>query len=86
MFLLLRNENFDNTIVRGLLLRRPSIDIVRVQDVGLLDQDSPIVEDILMVNDCSLEGEFSGLTLPMRRRAMKPIDNTREWVLTHFSY
>jgi hypothetical protein len=32
----LADENFDNTIVRGLLRRNPNIDIVRVQDVGLL--------------------------------------------------
>ncbi len=41
MLKLLANENFDNTIVRGLLRRRPSIDIVRVQDVGLLGEYSP---------------------------------------------
>jgi hypothetical protein len=33
---LLADENFDNTIVRGLLRRRPSIDVVRVQDVMLV--------------------------------------------------
>jgi predicted nuclease of predicted toxin-antitoxin system len=29
------DENFDNRILRGLLRRRPELDIVRVQDVGL---------------------------------------------------
>ena len=31
----LADENFDNTIVRGLLRRKLEIDLVRVQDVGL---------------------------------------------------
>jgi hypothetical protein len=31
----LADENFNNDIVRGLLRRRPGLDIVRVQDVGL---------------------------------------------------
>ena len=43
MLKLLADENFDNTIVRGLLRRRSSIDIVRVQDVGLSGEDDPIV-------------------------------------------
>jgi hypothetical protein len=34
MLKLLSDENFDNTIVRGLLRRRPDIDRVQVQDVG----------------------------------------------------
>jgi hypothetical protein len=32
---LLSDENFDNHIVRGLVRRLPTIDLVRVQDVGL---------------------------------------------------
>lgn len=32
---LLADENFDNTIVRGLLRRKSDVDILRVQDVGL---------------------------------------------------
>ena len=39
MLKLLADENFDNTIVRGLLRRRPNTDIVRVQDVGLAGKD-----------------------------------------------
>jgi Domain of unknown function (DUF5615) len=35
MFRLLADENFNGDIVRGLLLRRPDLDIVRVQDIGL---------------------------------------------------
>ena len=43
MLKLLADENFDNTIVRGLLRQRPSIDIIRVQDVGLSGEDDPII-------------------------------------------
>jgi hypothetical protein len=32
---LLADENFNNNIVRGVRLRDPDIDLVRVQDVGL---------------------------------------------------
>jgi hypothetical protein len=37
------DENFNNDIVRGLLRRRPELDIVRVQDVGLSGADDPTV-------------------------------------------
>lgn len=109
MLKLLADENFDNTVVRGLLRRRPSIDIVRVQDIGLSGKDDPtilawaaeegrvllthdvatithfaygrmvqglpvpgvievgtdarigqVIEDILLLVDCSLEGELEG--------------------------
>jgi hypothetical protein len=36
---LLVDEDFDNTILRGVLRRRPALDIVRVQDVGLSGAD-----------------------------------------------
>ena len=35
----LADENFDNRIVRGLVRRFSAIDIVRVQDVGLINAD-----------------------------------------------
>lgn len=43
MLKLLADENFDNTVVRGLLRRKSSIDIVRVQDVGLSGVDDPTI-------------------------------------------
>ena len=43
MIKLLADENFDNTIVRGLLRRNPKIDIVRVQDMGLSGIDDPSI-------------------------------------------
>jgi Domain of unknown function (DUF5615) len=41
MLRLVSDENFNGDIVRGLLLRRPDLDIVRVQDVGLVGADDP---------------------------------------------
>ena len=43
MIRLLADENFNNNIVRGTRLREPSIDLVRVQDVGLTGADDPTV-------------------------------------------
>jgi predicted nuclease of predicted toxin-antitoxin system len=43
MFRLLADKDFDNDIVRGLLLRRPELDIVRVQDSRLAGEEDPIV-------------------------------------------
>lgn len=41
----LTDEDFDNRILRGLRLRIPAIDILRVQDVGLAEaSDSQILE------------------------------------------
>lgn len=37
------DEDFDNNIVRGLLRRRPDLDLVRVQDAGLGGADDPAV-------------------------------------------
>jgi hypothetical protein len=41
--LLAADENLDNDIVRGLLRRRPELDIVRVQDVSLSGASDPLV-------------------------------------------
>lgn len=43
MLKILVDENCDNTIVRGLFRRNPTLDIVRVQDVGLSGKDGPDV-------------------------------------------
>jgi hypothetical protein len=111
------DENFNNDIVRGLLRRRPDLDIVRVQDAGLSGADDPTIlewaaregrvlfshdvstltryayerveadqrmpglfeadcrvpigvaiEDIMLIAECSLEGEWEGQVryLPLR--------------------
>jgi hypothetical protein len=43
MLLLVADENFNNDILRGLLRRNPSLDIVRIQDVGLVKAPDPVV-------------------------------------------
>jgi hypothetical protein len=35
------DENFDNAIIRGLLLRQPACDIVRIQDAGMAGMADP---------------------------------------------
>ncbi len=40
---LLADENVRGAIVRGLLRRRPDLDLLRVQDVGLREADDPTV-------------------------------------------
>jgi predicted nuclease of predicted toxin-antitoxin system len=41
MLKLLSDENFNGDIVRGLFLRQPNLDLLRVQDVGLRKMDDP---------------------------------------------
>ncbi|NJK27856.1 MAG: DUF5615 family PIN-like protein [Coleofasciculaceae cyanobacterium SM2_3_26] len=77
MMRLLADENFDNNIVRGLLRRRPNIDIVRVQDVGLSGEDDPTIlawaaaeNRILLTHDVTTVTRFAyervtqGLPMP----------------------
>jgi hypothetical protein len=117
MLRLATDEDFNNRILRGLLRRRPGLDIVRVQDAGLagrgdaevlewaaregrvllthdvttmkryvderaaaglrmpgvfeVSQQTPIaqvIEDILLLAECSLEGEWDAQIrfLPLR--------------------
>jgi len=40
---LLTDENFRGAIVRGLLRRRPDLDLVRVADAGLGEADDPTI-------------------------------------------
>jgi predicted nuclease of predicted toxin-antitoxin system len=117
MLRLAADEDFNNRILRGLLRRKPDLDIVRVQDAGLtgktdgevlewaagegrvllthdvttmrqyvderivagspmpgvfeVSQQTPIaqaIEDILLIAECSLGGEWEGQIrfLPLR--------------------
>jgi hypothetical protein len=43
MLRLAADENFNNAIIRGLLRRKPDLDIIRVQDVGLSGAEDPVV-------------------------------------------
>ncbi|HEX7448468.1 MAG TPA: DUF5615 family PIN-like protein [Pirellulales bacterium] len=40
---LLADESLNGAVLRGLLLREPTLDIVRVQDVGLYGKGDPVV-------------------------------------------
>ena len=60
MLRLAADENFNNIVVRGLLRRKPELDIVRIQDVGLSGADDPTVLEwaaregrILLTHDVS---------------------------------
>ena len=39
------DENFNNDIVRGILRRKPDLDIVRIQDMGLSGVNDPTILD-----------------------------------------
>ena len=43
MLRFLADENFKGEIVRGLVRRQPDLDLVRVQDLGLIGADDPTV-------------------------------------------
>lgn len=51
MLRLASDENFNGDIVRGLLLRRPDLDLVRLQDVGLEGVEDPTVLAWAAAND-----------------------------------
>lgn len=51
MLRLASDENFNGDIVRGLILRRPELDLVRLQDVGLEGMNDPGVLAWAAVND-----------------------------------
>src|SRR5687767_12793616 len=51
MMRLLSDENFNGEIVRGLLLRRPDLDLCRVQDVGLEAADDPTILEWAAANN-----------------------------------
>ena len=66
MLRLLSDENFNGAITQGLRLRRPGLELVRVQDVGLEGADDPDVlswaaEDgrILLTHDRATMPDFA---------------------------
>ena len=68
MLLLAADENFNNDIVRGLVRRKPDLNIVRIQDVGLSGADDPTVlewaareERVLLTHDVSTLPLFASL-------------------------
>lgn len=66
MLRLLCDENFNGDIVRGLFLRQPDLDLLRVQDVGLRKVDEPAILDwaasngrILLTHDRATMPDFA---------------------------
>jgi predicted nuclease of predicted toxin-antitoxin system len=51
MLSLLSDENFNADIVRGLLLRRPELDLQTVQDAGLGETGDPIILEWAAANN-----------------------------------
>jgi Domain of unknown function (DUF5615) len=51
MLRLLSDENFNGDIVRGLFLRQPNLDLIRVQDVDLQQVDDPIILEWAATNN-----------------------------------
>jgi hypothetical protein len=77
MLILIADENFNNDIVRGLLRRKPDLDIVRVQDVGLSNEDDRVIlewvaregrvlvtHDVTTITNFAYERVRSGLPMP----------------------
>jgi hypothetical protein len=48
---ILADENLKGALVRGLRRQKPDLDLVRVQDVGLLGADDPTVLDWAAMDD-----------------------------------
>jgi hypothetical protein len=66
MLRLLSDENFNGEIARGLLRAQPDLDLVRVQDVGLLATDDPAILNwadennrVLLTHDRATEPAFA---------------------------
>jgi predicted nuclease of predicted toxin-antitoxin system len=51
MLRLLSDENFNGDIVRGLFLRQPKLDLLRVQDIGLAEVEDPTILKWAAEND-----------------------------------
>jgi Domain of unknown function (DUF5615) len=49
----LADENFNNDVIRGILRRNPTIDLIRAQDVGLSSTPDPII-----LEWCAKEGRI----------------------------
>ncbi len=66
MLRLAADENFNGDIVRGLLRRKPDLDVVRVQDTGISGADDPTVLEwaarhgrVLLTHDVSTITRFA---------------------------
>ena len=75
------DENFKSAILRGILRRNPRLDIVRVQDVGLSDEEDDVILEwaarenrILLTHDVTTVSDFAY----QRVRAGKPMPGVFE--------
>ena len=66
MLRFLTDENFNGDIIRGLFLRKPDIDLIRIQDVGRIEADDPTIlawaarqERILLTHDRATMPDFA---------------------------
>lgn len=66
MLSLFSDENFNGDIVRGLFLRQPDLDLLRVQDIGLQAADDPAIlawaanhDRILLTHDRATMPDFA---------------------------
>lgn len=76
MLKLLADENFDNTILRGLLRRQPDIDIIRVQDTELYGaNDSTVLAWAAKENRILLTHDVATIT----RYAYERIAKEQQW-------
>lgn len=77
MIRFLADENFDNDLIRGVLRRNPRVEIIRVQDVGLLGSDDETIlsraaaenrvlltHDVRTVTHFAYERTEKGLSMP----------------------
>ena len=78
------DENLNNNVFRGLLLRQPDLDVIRVQDAGLAGADDPTVLEwcakenrVLFTQDASTMIAFAS----ERIVSGKPMPGI--WVVTH---
>lgn len=66
MLRFLSDENFNGDIIRGLLMRQPELDLLRVQDVGLRGAEDPEIlawaaeqERIILTHDRATMPDFA---------------------------
>lgn len=66
MLRLLSDENLNGEIILGLFLRQPNLDLIRVQDVGLIEVEDPVIlawaaenQRIILTHDLATMPDFA---------------------------
>lgn len=57
------DENVNNDITRGLRLRQPLLDIVRIQETDVAGAVREAIEELLLIAECSEPAEWDALVL-----------------------